>query len=221
MIELRSVCKQFQKDVATLSDVTFTINSGSLVTLIGHSGAGKSTLLRMIATLDHPTSGKISINNRDISRISRSALPYVRRQMGLVMQDNYLLFDRTVFDNVLLPLAIAGACPRAEAQRRVYAALDKVDLLSRRKAMPITLSGGEQQRIALARAVVSRPSLILADEPTAHLDKASAQKVANILQEFHREGTTVLIATYAAELFPCTQRICLSQGQVIADEIYY
>jgi cell division transport system ATP-binding protein len=221
MIKFDAVSKRYPPGIDALSDVSFEVGAGELVTIGGHSGAGKSTLLKLIAAMEKPTRGSILVNGQNVGAIKRRALPFLRRNLGLVLQDQKLLFDRSAFDNVMLPLSIAGF-PPGEATKRVRAALDKVGLLTREKAMPITLSGGEQQRLAIARAVVGRPSLLLADEPTAHLDSQTAADVANIFLEFHRVGVTVLVATYDMGLFAghinnrAVRRISLNHGKVNA-----
>lgn len=213
MIRFDRVSKRYPPGIDALSNVGFEVAPGELVTIGGHSGAGKSTLLKLIPALERPTGGAVLVNGQNVGSLKRAAIPYLRRNLGLVFQDQKLLFDRTVFENVLLPLNIAGF-PRAEARRRVQAALDKVGLLPREKALPIALSGGEQQRLAIARAVVGRPSLLLADEPTAHLDPATAREVAEIFLDFHRVGVTVLIATYDDTLFAGARRLVLDHGRL-------
>lgn len=213
MIRFAQVSKRYPPDITALADVSFDVAKGELVIISGHSGAGKSTLLKLIAAIERPTSGTVLVGGQNIGALARSALPYVRRRIGMVLQDQKLLFDRSAFDNVMLPLAIIGFPPK-EAAQRVRAALDKVGLARREKALPIALSGGEQQRLAIARAVVSRPSLLLADEPTAHLDHETATDVARIFGEFHRAGVTVLIATYDSTLFPVARRLALDHGRL-------
>src|SRR3982750_2538932 len=163
--------------------------------LTGRAGAGKSPLLKLIPAIERPTSGAVIVNGQNVGALKRAAVPYLRRNIGLVFQDQKLLYDRSVFDNVMLPLAFSGLPPR-EAARRARAALDKVALLAREKANPIQLSGGEQQRLAIARAVVNRPSILLADEPTANLDAESARRILDIFVDFNRVGVMVLIATH-------------------------
>jgi cell division transport system ATP-binding protein len=163
--------------------------------ITGRSGAGKSTLLKLIPAIERPSSGSVIVNGQNVGALKRAAIPYLRRNVGLVFQDQKLLYDRTVYDNVMLPLAFS-AQPAKEAARRARAALDKVGLLGREKANPIQLSGGEQQRLAIARAVVNRPAILLADEPTANLDAESARRIVDIFVEFNRVGVTVLIATH-------------------------
>lgn len=214
MIRFERVCKRYPPGIAALTDVQFEVARGEMLVVEGHSGAGKSTLLKLIAAIETPTSGTVLVAGQNLGTLNRRAIPFYRRNLGLVLQDQKLLFDRSVYENVMLPLSIAGFSPK-EAPARVRAALDKVGLLAREKALPIALSGGEQQRLAIARAVVSRPNLILADEPTAHLDTETATDVANIFAEFHRVGVTVLVATYDRSLFPDARRIGLSHGAVM------
>lgn len=213
MIRFDRVSKRYPPGIDALSLLSFEVAEGELVAVSGHSGAGKSTLLKLIAAIETPTGGAVLVGGQNVGSLARSALPFLRRRIGLVFQDQKLLFDRNVFDNVMLPLSIAGF-PAREAAQRVRAALDKVGLLAREKALPVALSGGEQQRLAIARAVVNRPSLLLADEPTAHLDPETAADVARIFREFHRVGVTVLVATYDATLFPEARRLRLDHGRL-------
>lgn len=213
MIRFDHVSKRYPPGIDALADVGFEVGKGELVAIGGHSGAGKSTLLKLIAAVERPTGGAVLVNGQNIGGLKRSAIPYLRRNLGLVFQDQKLLFDRDVFENTMLPLAIAGFAP-GEAKKRVHAALDKVGLLAREKAMPIMLSGGEQQRLAIARAVVGRPNILLADEPTAHLDADTARDVAQIFLDFNQVGVTVLIATYDASLFPNARRLMLDHGKL-------
>ena len=195
MISASAVSKRYPEGLQALSDVSFEIDAGEMVFITGHSGAGKSTLFRLLAAIERPTSGSIVVNGQNLAALSKSAIPYLRRNFGLIFQDQKLLFDRSVLDNVLLPLAIVGL-PAREAARRARAALDKVGLLEREKANPIALSGGEQQRLAIARAVVNRPAILLADEPAANLDADSAAAILEIFRAFHQVGVTLLIATH-------------------------
>jgi cell division transport system ATP-binding protein len=215
MIRFERACKHYPQGINALEDINFDVADGELVLVGGHSGAGKSTLLKLIAGLERPTAGAVLVNGQNVGALRDSALPYLRRKLGVVMQDQKLLFDRSALDNVLLPLAILGVPPR-EAVRKAQAALDKVGLLSREKAYPVALSGGEQQRLAIARAVVSRPALLLADEPTAHLDPDTARDVAEIFLDFHRVGVTVFIATYDDSQFAAAQprRLVLNHGRL-------
>ena len=216
MIRFEHVCRRYSVDKAALDDISFAVAPGELVLIGGHSGAGKTTLLKLIAAIEHPTSGAILVNGQNVGKLKPAAIPYLRRNLGLVFQDQKLLFDRNAFENVMLPLAIAGFPPK-ESGRRARAALDKVGLLSREKALPVALSGGEQQRLAIARAVVSRPSILLADEPTAHLDPETAHDVATIFHEFHQVGVTTLIATYDDSLFApyASRRLLLDHGRLL------
>lgn len=195
MISVSAVSKRYPEGLEALKDVSFEIENGEMVFISGHSGAGKSTLFKLLAAIERPTSGSIVVNGQNIAALRRSAIPYLRRNLGLIFQDQKLLFDRTALDNVLLPLAIVGL-PAKEALRRARAALDKVGLLDREKANPIALSGGEQQRLAIARAVVNRPSILLADEPTANLDSDSAATIHELFRAFHQVGVTLVIATH-------------------------
>ena len=195
MISVSAVTKRYPHGLEALKDVSFEIGSGEMVFITGHSGAGKSTLFRLLSAIERPTSGSIVVNGQNIAALRRSAIPYLRRNFGLIFQDQKLLFDRSVLDNVLLPLAIVGL-PTREAHRRARAALDKVGLLDRERARPIALSGGEQQRLAIARAVVNRPSILLADEPTANLDSESAGTILDLFRSFHQVGVTLVIATH-------------------------
>jgi len=215
MIQFQHVSKRYPPGIDALAAVSFEIDDGELAIIGGHSGAGKSTLLKLVAAIERPTGGVVLVNGQNVGALKRAAIPYLRRNLGLVFQDQKLLFDRNIFDNVMLPLSIAGFAPRA-AGKRVRAALDKVGLLAREKAMPIALSGGEQQRLAIARAVVGRPNLLLADEPTAHLDPETARDVAQIFRDFHQVGVSVVIATYDDALFAGARKIALAHGRRIA-----
>ena len=197
MIKFDQVGKRYPGGYEAVRNVSFEIDKGELLFVTGHSGAGKSTLLKLVAGLERPTSGTVLIGRQNVSKLRRGALPFLRRKFGLVFQDHKLLYDRNVFDNVALPLHINGIVGQ-EAGKRIRAALDKVGLLHKEKAMPITLSGGEQQRLAIARAVVSRPAILVADEPTANLDETYAREIMNLFHAFHQVGVTVLIATHDA-----------------------
>jgi cell division transport system ATP-binding protein len=198
MISASTLTKRYSEGLTALNNVSFEISAGEMVFITGHSGAGKSTLFRLMAAIERPTSGSIVVNGQNLAALRKSAIPYLRRNFGLIFQDQKLLFDRSVLDNVMLPLAIVGQ-PAKEAARRARAALDKVGLLGREKALPIALSGGEQQRLAIARAVVNRPAILLADEPTANLDAESAADILEIFRAFHQVGVTVVIATHDPE----------------------
>jgi len=197
MIVLDNVTKRYPGSQEALSNASFAIEQGEMVYVTGHSGAGKSTLLKMIAAIERPTSGTVLINNQNVSQLRASALPYIRRKFGLVFQDHKLLYDRNCYHNVALPLSINGITGE-DAGKRIRAALDKVGLLNKEKAMPITLSGGEQQRLAIARAVVSRPAILIADEPTGNLDKNYADDILALFNAFQQVGATVIIATHDA-----------------------
>ena len=199
MIEFHNVSKRYPGFGDALSQVSFKLTSGEMAFLTGHSGAGKSTLLKLIAVLIRPTNGQVLVNNENIGHISRRRIPYVRRNVGIIFQDHKLLFDRTVFDNVALPLVISGLSHR-EIGRRVRASLDKVGLLSKEKSLPITLSGGQQQRVGIARAVVNKPPILLADEPTGNLDPELSREIMDLFVQFQQVGTSVLIASHDLDL---------------------
>jgi len=195
LISFSAVSKRYPGGLEALRGVSFAVEAGELVFVTGPSGAGKSTLLKLIPAIERPTSGSVVVNGQNVGALKRGAVPYLRRNLGLVFQDHKLLYDRTVFDNVMLPLSF-GTLATRDAARRVRAALDKVGLLARERANPIQLSGGEQQRLAIARAVVNRPAVLVADEPTANLDEASARRVVDILLSFNQVGVTLLVATH-------------------------
>jgi cell division transport system ATP-binding protein len=195
LISFSAVSKRYAGGGEALRGVSFTLDAGEFAFVTGRSGAGKSTLLKLIPAIERPTTGSVVVNGQNVGALKRAALPYLRRNLGLVFQDQKLLYDRTVYDNVMLPLAFSGQPPR-EAARRVRAALDKVGLLARERANPIALSGGEQQRLAIARAVVNRPAVLVADEPTANLDAESAARILDIFVSFHQVGVTLLVATH-------------------------
>lgn len=204
MIQFDQVTKRYLGSDDALKNISLNIDAGELVFATGHSGAGKSTLLKLIAAIEQPTSGTVLIANQNISKLKTSAIPFMRRKFGLVFQDHKLLYDRNCFENVILPLQINGIYGQ-EAAKRVRAALDKVGLLHKEKAMPITLSGGEQQRLAIARAVVSRPAILIADEPTGNLDASYAADIMSIFHAFHQVGVTVIVATHDALGMSATQ----------------
>ena len=195
MISFSAVSKRYPGGLEALRGVSFTIETGELVFVTGPSGAGKSTLLKLIPAIERPTAGSVVVNGQNVGALKRGAVPYLRRNLGLVFQDHKLLYDRSVFDNVMLPLSFGTLAPR-DAARRARAALDKVGLLERERANPIQLSGGEQQRLAIARAVVNRPAVLVADEPTANLDEESAWRIVDILLSFHQVGVTLIVATH-------------------------
>ena len=215
MIVFDNVTKQYPGGYTALDEVSFQVAPGELVVLSGHTGAGKSTLLKLIPAIERPSSGTVQINGQNVSNMSRRAIPYLRRNIGLVLQENRLLFDRSVYDNILLPLIINGH-PPGEAARRVAAVLDLVGLSGWEREFPVRLSGGEQQRLTIARAFVNRPSILIADEPTAHLDPAYASEIAELFGSFNTAGVTVLVATHDASLFGrwSPRRIVLDHGQL-------
>lgn len=214
MIEFHNVSKDYPGGTPALADVSLAIASGELVFLAGPSGAGKSTLLKMIAAIERPSSGTVLLNGQDVGAIKPRGLPYLRRKLGLILQEQRLLMDRSVLANVMLPLLVTGASP-ADADKRARAALAKVGLETRAASMPLSLSGGEQQRVAIARAIVHRPQVILADEPTANLDRDSADLVLSILQAFNRAGVTCVISTHDEYFLDRADRVIyLSQGRV-------
>jgi cell division transport system ATP-binding protein len=198
MIQLNNVSKRYHSgpsDYVALRDVSFTVAKGEMVFVTGHSGAGKSTLLRLLTLIERPTRGQLLVHNKNLVRLSRWRVPHYRRELGVVFQDNKLLTDRSVYDNVALPLVASGVAQR-DIPKRVRAALDMVGLLSKEKLHPIVLSGGEQQRVGIARALVNRPPLLLADEPTGNLDRQLSDTIFDLFHDFNRHGVTVLIATH-------------------------
>ena len=195
MVSFSAVAKRYPGGQEALKDVSFQLGAGELAFLTGRSGAGKSTILKLIPGIERPSAGSVVVNGQNVGALKRGAIPYLRRNIGLVFQDQKLLYDRSVYDNVMLPLAFSSHAPK-EAARRARAALDKVNLLGREKANPIQLSGGEQQRLAIARAVVNRPAILIGDEPTANLDAESAALILDAFVGFNQVGVTVLIATH-------------------------
>lgn len=218
MIQFDRVSKRYANGKDALRNVSFTLPAGELTFLTGHSGAGKSTLLKLIMMIERPTSGAVLIDNQNLSGIRNSGIPYLRRKIGMVHQAHHLLFDRSVYDNVALPLIIAGFKP-GDIGKRVRAALDKVGLLDKEKLNPIMLSGGEQQRIGIARAVVNKPPLLLADEPTGNLDPALSSEIMDLFKDFARVGVSVLIATHDLTLIARYQHrlLTLREGTLITD----
>ncbi len=218
MIRFDSVSKRYPGGFDALTQVNFELAAGEMAFLTGHSGAGKSTLLKLITLIERPTSGQVFINGQNLNRINSGQIPYLRRNIGVVFQNHQLLFDRSVFDNVALPLQIAGY-QRAEVGRRVRAALDKVGLLNKEKQNPIALSGGEQQRVGIARAVVNKPPLLLADEPTGNLDPQLSAEIMQLFQEFQDVGVGVLIASHDLGLIKRMNKrvLGLSEGKLVHD----
>ena len=215
MIHFDNLSKRYPGGDEALKSINLHMDAGELAFLTGHSGAGKSTLLKLLMLLERPTSGTLLINGKNINRLANSKIPSYRRQLGVVFQDHQLLMDRSVYDNVALPLQVAGQ-PRKEIGRRVRAALDAVGLLSKERHSPMVLSGGEQQRVGIARAVVHKPRILLADEPTGNLDPALSAEIMALFRRFQDVGVTVLIATHDIELI--NQMNCriirLHQGMV-------
>lgn len=219
MISCQHVTKSYQGGFTALHDIDFELPQGKMAFLTGRSGAGKSTLLRLIALIERATRGKVIVNNFDLSTIAGYQLPYFRRSIGVIFQDHRLLMDRTVFDNVALPLVIAGYSHQ-EIKKKVHAALDKVGLLKKVTRFPVALSGGEQQRVGIARAVVNKPSLLLADEPTGNLDPMISKDVMNLFSEFNQVGVTVLIASHDLSLIHRMRYpvLVLEEGRLCKDK---
>jgi len=216
LISFSAVAKRYPGGQEALKGVSFVLEQGEFAFIAGHSGAGKSTLLKLIPAIERPTSGTVLVNGQNVGALKKGAVPYLRRNLGLVFQDQKLLYDRSVFDNVMLPLAF-GELSGREAARRARAALEKVGLLARERANPIQLSGGEQQRLAIARAVVNRPAVLIADEPTANLDADSAAGVLQIFAAFNQVGVTVLVATHDEALIGRFARrvLRLANGSIV------
>ncbi len=220
MIKFTHVFKRYPGGYDALKNVSFELRSGEMAFLTGHSGAGKSSLLRLIALIERPTRGEAVVNGHNLERLPRRRIPAFRRDLGVVFQDYKLLYDRTVFDNVALPLVVSGT-GGGEIGKRVRAALDKVGLLDKERAYPITLSGGEQQRVGIARAVVNRPALLLADEPTGNLDAELSDEIMDLFLDFHHHGVTVLIASHdQRQIARLDKRVLkLSHGELVYDSL--
>ena len=199
MIQLQNVSKRYPNSRQALSDLSFHVQVGEMVFLTGHSGAGKSTLLKLISLIESPSRGQMTVNSVNYHKLSARKIPYVRRQIGMIFQNPMLLPKRTVFDNVALPLIIAGH-HHLEVKRRTQAVLDKVNLLNKAKVYPLSLSGGEQQRVSIARALVDKPALILADEPTGNLDPELSREIMQLFEQFNELGVTLLIASHDVSL---------------------
>lgn len=216
IISFSHVTKKYPGDVVALADLTLAINEGELVFLTGPSGAGKSTLLKLVAGIERPTGGVLLVSGQDMRKLNRTTLPFLRRKLGLILQQHRLLQDRNVLDNVMLPLVVTGASPQ-EARQRAMVALERVGLDAKALATPMSLSGGEQQRVSIARAIVHKPRIILADEPTANLDRASAKGVIDMLHTFHSAGVTCIISTHDERLLQGADRVFeLARGKVAA-----
>ncbi|MDG1165459.1 MAG: cell division ATP-binding protein FtsE [Porticoccaceae bacterium] len=222
MIRFDNLSKRYPGGFEALKNVNFEMDAGEMAFLTGHSGAGKSTLLKMLMLMERPTSGNLLINGKNLNRLSNSQIPMYRRQVGVVFQNHQLLLDRTVFDNVALPLQVSGY-PASEIGRRVRAALDGVGLLDKEQQKPVALSGGEQQRVGIARAVVHKPRILLADEPTGNLDPELSSEIMALFRRFQNVGVTVLIATHDINLINRMQlRIMhLEDGELTDDGAGY
>ena len=218
MIRFEHVAKRYPGGIQALSDVNFALDKGELAFLTGHSGAGKSTLLRLIALLERPSRGQVVFDGRNVGKLARRHIPYLRRRIGVIFQDYRLLNDKRVFDNVALPLMIAGLS-YSEIKRRVRAALDKVGLLDKERMYPPMLSGGEQQRVGIARAIIGKPPLILADEPTGNLDPDMSAELMNYFLQLNELGVTMLIASHDLDLIRrLGQRVLvLKAGEMVDD----
>ena len=222
MIRFDNVSKRYDSGFDALSRISFDVEAGEMLFLTGHSGAGKSTLMKLIMQMERPSNGLIIVDGHDLSQMSSGQIPHYRRNIGVVFQNHQLLFDRTVFDNVALPLQIAGL-PHQEIGRRVRAALDKVSLLEKERLNPIVLSGGEQQRVGIARAVVNKPTMLLADEPTGNLDPELSEEIMTLFRQFNEVGVTIMIASHDVELLKrMNKRILgLVEGKLVHDGVLW
>jgi cell division transport system ATP-binding protein len=222
VIRFETVSKRYDTGYEALARVDFEVEAGEMLFLTGHSGAGKSTLMKLILLMEQPSNGHVFVDGHHLERMPKSQIPYFRRNIGVVFQNHQLLFDRTVYDNVALPLQVAGY-PHQEIGKRVRAALDKVDLLDKERNNPMTLSGGEQQRVGIARAVVNKPTLLLADEPTGNLDPELSNEIMTLFRQFNEVGTTVMIATHDIELLKRMNKrvLGLVQGKLVHDGVLW
>ncbi|RUM94797.1 MAG: cell division ATP-binding protein FtsE [Thiothrix sp.] len=218
MIECQQLNKRYPNGHDALRDINLTISRGELVFLTGHSGAGKSTLLRLIALIERPSRGSLKVNNHEVSHLPNPSIPRFRRNLGIIFQDHRLLPDRNVFDNVALPLRLTGAEPQLIA-KRVRAALDKVGLRNKNSANPLSLSAGQQQRVGIARALVNKPAILLADEPTGNLDPDLSAEIMQLFLDFQQVGVTVLIASHDQTLIQHLghRQIVLEEGRILMD----
>lgn len=218
MIRFDNVTKRYASGQDALKEISFALEPGEFVFLTGHSGAGKSTVLKLVSLVERPTRGMVLFGDKNLGKVRASGIPAIRRQLGQVFQDHRLLMDRTIFDNVALPLVIAGAA-RQEIEKRVRAALDKVGLLARERAQPAQLSAGEQQRVGIARAIVAKPPLVIADEPTGNLDPALAAEIMALFGTLTQTGTTVMVASHDLLLIQRLKRrvLVLDHGKLIDD----
>ncbi|TKF02309.1 cell division ATP-binding protein FtsE [Vibrio kanaloae] len=222
MIKFQQVSKAYRGGRQALQKVDFHLKRGEMAFLGGHSGAGKSTLLKLVCAIERPTDGRVWFNDHDITRIPAKDIPFLRRNIGIVFQDHRLLMDRSIFDNVALPMRIESISEN-EVKRRVSAALDKTGLLDKARCLPSQLSGGEQQRVGIARAVVNRPTLLLADEPTGNLDPELSNRVLRLFEEFNRAGVSIILATHDIGLVntrPQYRHLELNQGFLSEVEDY-
>lgn len=218
MIHFEQVSKNYPGGFTALKNVSFRLERSEMAFLTGHSGAGKSTLLRLISLMERATVGRVAINGHDLRKVGRKQVPYLRRDIGMIFQDHRLLFEKTVFDNVALPLYIEGYT-QGEARKRVQAALDKVGLAGKERHFPMMLSGGEQQRVGIARAIVNKPPLLLADEPTGNLDPKLSMEIMRLFESFNDVGVSVLIATHDLGLIARMRyrTLSLKEGEMISD----
>jgi cell division transport system ATP-binding protein len=218
VIRFDQVSKRYEGGHEALSQLSFELAAGEMAFVTGHSGAGKSTLLKLLALIERPSHGHITLDGQSLAKVGRRGIPKLRRKIGMVFQDHRLLMERTVFANVELPLVI-GAIAAPERARRVRAALEKVGLLAYERQLPDTLSAGERQRVGIARAIVARPMLLIADEPTGNLDPQLALEVMGLFAEFQQAGTTVLIASHDLPLIKRIKRrvVVLDHGRLVAD----
>jgi cell division transport system ATP-binding protein len=218
MIRFDQVHKRYPNGREALAGISFNIEPGELAFLTGHSGAGKSSILKLIALIERPTRGQVFINNQNTAAVKARGIPHFRQSIGVVFQDNKLLYDRPVADNVALPLIVAGV-PRREIEKRARAALDQVGLLGKERSRPLELSTGEQQRVGIARAIVAKPMLLIADEPTGNLDPELALEIMQLFRRFNEVGVTVVIATHDVHLIEqfAARRIVLGDGRVVAE----
>ncbi|MGB9780518.1 cell division ATP-binding protein FtsE [Caldanaerobacter sp.] len=219
MIKFINVSKKYEKGVIALSNINFEIESGEFVFIVGPSGAGKSTLIKLLLKEEEPTSGTIIVNKKDITKMRRKEIPYLRRSMGVVFQDFRLLPNKTVFENVAFAMEVVGAHPK-EIRRKVPMVLSLVGLSDKADQYPQQLSGGEQQRVALARAIVNDPSILIADEPTGNLDPDTSWEIVKLMAEINKRGTTVVMATHAKDIVDAMKKrvIALEKGNIVRDE---
>jgi cell division transport system ATP-binding protein len=220
LIKFINVSKRYNKDIIALSNISFEIESGEFVFIVGPSGAGKSTLIKLLLKEEEPTSGSIMINKKDITKLKKREIPYLRRSMGVVFQDFRLLPNKTVFENVAFAMEIVGAHPK-EIRRKVPMVLALVGLSDKADKYPRQLSGGEQQRVSLARAIVNEPSILIADEPTGNLDPDTSWEIVKLISEINKRGTTVVMATHAKDIVDAMKKrvIALEKGNIVRDEV--